>query len=279
MKRKWRRIDVALLFDPVRAFVFEMIIREAQIKALEDAAAHNFVGELSEHCKEFSPHLTKTLDDKQLNEAVEEGIKRAGNHKLDLRGPVRFYVDLMIVFGSGFDSDPQFPWIAETLAKDEELDQMSRMETIHEASQEYLEHVDGPNNIHTLKALEDLSIRMRSGIKFPEQHLGTFTLDLLKEVHPRKYERTGEDALKTLWAESMELGRERYQFTSPRSLALMAILGFAFGHHFHNDPFLPWITRTLEEKEFDDPEKRAEDLERRALIWLDAVLENAKGDK
>lgn len=253
-----------------------MIIREAQIKALEAAAARNFGGELAEHCKEFSPHLTKTLDEKQLKAAVETGIERAATHKLDLRGPVRFYVDLMIVFGSGFDSDPQYPWIAEAFAKDEELDQMSRMEAIHESSQDYLGYVDGPDNVHTLKALGDLSVRMRSGIKFPERHLGTFTLDLFKEIHPRKFDRTGEDALKTLWAESTELGREKYQFNTPRSLALMAVLGFAFGHHFHSDPFLPWIKRTLDEKEYDDPERRAEDLERRALIWLDAVLENAK---
>jgi hypothetical protein len=253
-----------------------MIIREAQKKAFEEAAAGNFVIELSQHCKEFSPHLTKTLDDDQLNRAVAEGVERAEKHELNWRGPVRFYVDLMIVFGSGFDSDPQYPWISEILGKVEELHQMERMEAIHERSQEYLTSVDGPDNVHTLKALEDLSARMRSGIVFPDQHVGTFTLDLFKQVHPRKYERTGKDALKTLWDESAELGRERFQFKEPRSLALMAIMAFAFGHQFHSDPFLPWISRTLEEKDFDNPEKRAEELERRALTWLDAVLKNAK---
>jgi hypothetical protein len=60
---------------------------------------------------------------------------------------------------------------------------------------------------------------------------------------------------------------------------LLTILGFAFGHQFDEDPFLPWISRTLDKTDFETPEHKAKELERRALIWLDAVLENTMEDK
>jgi len=256
-----------------------MIIREAQIKELEVAALGSFVIELTEHCKEFSPDLCKTLDQDQLRRAVTQGVDRADIYGLNLRGPVRFYIDLMIVFGSDFDTDPQYPWIAEELAKEEETDQFDRTEAIHTKSQDYLEYVDGPDNVHTLKALEELSVRMRSGIKFQHQNLDRHVLQLFSEVHPRKYERTGEAALRELLDEERTRGQEEYRFEEARSIALMSIMGFAFGHHFHSDPFLPWISRTLDSNDFETPDKKAEDLERRALIWLDAVLKNAKEGK
>lgn len=258
-----------------------MIIRDAQIEALKQIAVENFALDMMRHCREFSPHLAKTLSDEQLEAAVNEGISRAGKYGFNLRGPVRFYVDLMIVLGSGFDTDPQYVWAAEILTReDEDLSQMQRSEQLYEKTQEFLEKVDGEENVHTRKALKDLRGKIQSGLTF---HRGTFEPDLLalmKEIHPKKYEETGEESLKKLIHDGKEKGRKQYGFNQARSVGLVVVLNFAFGHHFDKDPFLPWISRTLEKDGFETPEKKAEELERRALIWLDAVLKNAeKEDK
>src|SRR5438045_9778383 len=99
-----------------------MIIREAQIKELEEAALGSFVIELAEHCKEFSPDLCKTLDQDQLPRGVTQGVDRADIYGLNLRGPVRFSLLLMIVSGTGFDTATQYTWLAEALAEDEGTD-------------------------------------------------------------------------------------------------------------------------------------------------------------
>ena len=93
-----------------------MIIRDAQIKILERATIDSFVAELCEHCREYAPDLLDSLNDEQLEAAVRDGISAAEKYGFDKRGPVRFYVDMMIAFGSGFDTDPQYPWVAEILA-------------------------------------------------------------------------------------------------------------------------------------------------------------------
>jgi hypothetical protein len=255
-----------------------MIIREAQVKTLEKAAVGNFVLDMFQHCREFSPYLCKTLKEKELEEAIEEGLSRAEKHGFDQRGPVRLYLDLMIVFGSSFDTDPQYPWATEILAQTEELTQMHRADALHEKTAEYLENVDGEKNKYTLEALQELSERLKAGLVFKRENFDENLLKLMKEIHPRKYEQTGEEALKKLVKSSRHKAIKEFVFKEPRAVALVAVLSFAFGHQFNADPFLPWISRTLT-KENESPEARAEDLERRATIWLEAVLKNAKENK
>ena len=256
-----------------------MIIRDAQIKALEQAAVENFALEMANHCREFSPYLTKTLNDEQLETAISHGIKKAESYGFDQRGPVRFYLDLMIVFGSSFDTDPQYPWTAEILAQIEEMSQIQRSEALHEKTTDYLEKVDGKENAHTLAALQELSDRIKKGLTFRRDSFDADILTLMKEVHPRKYEETGEDQLRKLIKVGRKKGLTDYGFKKPRPVALMVVLAFAFGYEFNNDPFLPWISRTLGKTDFETPELKADELERRALIWLDAVLKNAKENK
>lgn len=266
-----------------------MIIRKAQIEVLEQAAVDNFVLDMFRHCREFSPYLTKTLNEKQLEHAIRDGIKRAESHGLDQRGPVRFYLDLMIVLGSSFDTDPQYPWAAEILAKKEvekteqtaeteELSQLQRTEALFDKTADYLEKVDGEKNAYTLEALQELSDRIKAGMSFRKSSFDADMLNLMKEIHPRKYEETGEEPLRKLIKIGRKKGLQTYEFKEPRAVALMVVLSFAFGHEFDKDPFLPWISKTLS-KEKTAPEAKAEELEKRAVIWLDAVLKNAKEAK
>lgn len=289
-----------------------LVIRKEQIEALEKDASKHFVSHLCSHCEEFSPHLCKTLKKDELRNAVEYGVERAKEYGFDLRGPVRYFVDLMIVLGSGFDTDPQYPWAAEALRignPDEEQDeteeqaseeaegaqdpvsqtqyghekeeekespaeQMERSEALSDRVSDYLKKVDGKDNVHTLDALRLLSARYREGIEFRLDGFDQNMIKLMKETHPRKVEETGEEALLQLISDARKKATERYSFTKARSLGLMCILMFAFGHQCDSDPFLPWISRTLDRTGEEDPEVVAEDLEKRALIWLDAVLKN-----
>ena len=270
--------------------ISKMIIRKKQIEALEEAAVDNFVSEMAKHCEDFSPQLTKTLKDEQLKDAVRFGIGKAEKYGFTQRGPVRFFIDLMIVFGSGFDTDPQYPWIAEILNSSDETEteaevenetedensveqiatpavqtedenepsQIERSEQLFEETAEYLKKVDGEENEHTLKSLQELSNRLEQGLTFRKESFDADMLKLMKEIHPRKYEATDEDALRQLVRNSRHKGLKDFEFRKPRSVALVVVLGFAFGHEFDQDPFLPWISRTLNKEDIPPEEKSAE---------------------
>jgi len=249
-------------------------LQDAQLDVFRRKALDRYVAELVEHCRKFAPALCATLDDAQLERAVRSGIERARADGFNERGPVRFYIDLMIVFGAGFSRDPQYPWIAKIL--EGPGSQLERTEALHTRVAVYLAEVDGKDNVYTLAALRELQRLVSLGLDLSPEGFHDELLALMAEVHPRKAAQADEGALRRLIAQAEASCRARYGFRAVRSYALWAVMGFAFGHAFDSDPFLPWIAKTVTAKrETRDPEDAAQRLERRALIWLEAVLNNA----
>lgn len=253
-----------------------MIIRDAQIKILERASVDSFVAELCEHCREYAPELLGSINDEQLEAAVRHGIAAAENYGFDKRGPVRFYVDMMIAFGSGFDTDPQYPWAAEILANPEGMTQMELSEALHNKATEVFAIVFGPESAHSNEALEKMLGKVKEGISFKREGFRQEMLSLFKDVHPMKYDLVGEEGLKSLIDFAISRGDERYGFKAPRSMALMTMMMFALGHKFDQDPFHAWVAHSLKDETGETPDKTAEKLEKRVLIWFDAVLKKAK---
>lgn len=261
-----------------------LIIREAQIAAFQRGALDGYVTELVAHCREFSPHLCKTLSGAELRAAVAQGVERAAAHGFDMRGTIRYFVDLMIILGSGFDTDPQYGWAAEILARKDTLGQMERAEALHVRVSEHLAEVDGDHNRYTRQALADLEVWLKRELSVRAETVEEDTLSLMTEIHPRKVAATGDEALRRLIASGIERARRRYGFQEPRSLLIMVVMMFAFGHHVDADPLLPWVGRALRRRDPDTrrtpavAERAAARLERRARIWLTAVLRNTKED-
>lgn len=253
-----------------------LTIHKEQVAAFEQSALDDYAVELMDHCREFSPHLCKTLRPEELEGAIREGITRAMAHGFEQRGPVRFYVEMMMIFGSGFDTDPLYPWAVEILGRQYYPTPMAQAEALHERAVKYLAKVDGKDQVHALQALGDLAEFVRRGISFRLDTFKDDTLRLMAEIHPRKVAETGEAVLSKLVNDGVARGRTLYGFQELRSQVLMVVLMFAFGHHFDRNPFLPWIGRALQRREDVAPDRAAERLERRALIWLDAVLRRAK---
>ena len=77
-----------------------MRIRSEQITALENAMARRFQDEMVAHLAEFSPPLFRVIKEDQMREAVRFGIQKAGQYGFTLRGPIRLYLELMLLFGS-----------------------------------------------------------------------------------------------------------------------------------------------------------------------------------
>jgi hypothetical protein len=249
-------------------------IRADQLRVFERAAAESYVLEIVEHCRGFAPELCATLHRDQLVEAVRYGIEQARQSGLDQRGPVRLYVDLMIVFGAGFLRDPQYPWIAETLAAPGS--QLDRTEALCARAEVYLARVDGEGNRYALAALRELARRVRLGLQLSHERFQDDLLEWMIEVHPRKVTETGPDLLRELIERGRERALQQRGFRDARSQALWVALMFAFGHAFDSDPFLPWIQRSFSSRRAaGDPGFAAQRLERRALIWLQAVLRNS----
>jgi hypothetical protein len=248
-----------------------VIIRNEQMEELGKAVARAFEGEMVTHLAEFSPPLFNAIKEEQLREAIRFGISRAGEYGITFRGPVRFYLELMLLFGSHFDRDPQYPWATEILKDQNSAPQMQRAERIYEKTLDYRKNVTGPQEVYTLKALRSISMLDRQPLPVSAANFGPSMLKELARIYPQKAAYVGADRLEVLVNKGIAAALS-YGFSTVRAIALPVVLMFGFGHNCFADPLYPWIAKTLDNSAIADPDDRAKRLEETAVTWLDQVL-------
>jgi len=255
-----------------------LAIRGEQMKVFEDAALRSFKEEMLTHLRDFSPPLFKTAGEAQMRAAIDLGISRAATYGFTFRGPVRLYLELMLLFGSHFDTDPQYPWAGQILVDLNFGSQMQRAEMLYEKTMDYREKVAGPEDNYSLDALRNIAVFAKTLIDIPQNNFAAFMLQEISQLYPQKVAYTGADALTALIRKGME-GAQRQRFGTARGAALVTVLMLGFGHGCGNDPLYPWIMKTLKDETITDPDARASRLEKRALTWLEHVLVNSNASR
>lgn len=246
-----------------------LVIRSKQMKALEQAALGLFEEEMIDHSKDFSPRLCEVIGDEQFRVAVHSAIERAMSYGFTNRGPIRLFIEMMFLYGSAFDTDPQYPRVGIILR--DPSDQMWRAEQIHKDQLHYLEEVSGPNALHVHIALRNLRAFAQRPISFSSDNFVAGMLQAAHNIFSEKASYIGKENLTAL----IEEGRtdaKNFGFSTGRGQALVVILMFAFGHGCARDPLYPWIQRTLQDERITAPADRAARLEKKALTWLDFVI-------
>ena len=248
-----------------------LVIRNNQITTLEEFSLNDFENELVGHCQKFAPKHSEVIEESGVREVVRLGITRAENYGLTNRGPVRFYVEMMFMFGSDFDTDFQMPWAQGVLNNEAIADQTQRADILHDKMAEYLEQVYGPDDKYSLDALSRLNKARTEDYNLTKQDFDRQIVAVLRQIYPQKCDYLGEELLGTLIQHGKNLARS-HSITSVNGAALMTALTLALGHGFATDPLFPWISKTLEDGLIPDPNERAERLQKRMKIYLDQAL-------
>lgn len=246
-----------------------LVIRQAQMDVFKEAALASFENEMVAHSQEFSPKLCKVIGEERVRLVVRNGITRAGGYGFTNRGPIRLYIEMMFLFGSGFDSDPQYPWAGSILR--DSTEQMARAERLYEQVLDYQEKVSGPDGVNTIEALRSLPLLAHQPLEFSSSNFVTGMLREMANIFPKKAAYVGEEGLRGLIRESCEVAKGA-RFSTSRGYTLMVALMYAFGHGCADDLLYPWLSNTLTDERIVDSLARAERLERKALTWLDHVL-------
>lgn len=250
-----------------------MIIRQASEVAFQKMALTAFEDEMVKHCREFAPTICKPLSREQLRSAIRHGMAQAQTKGFTRRGSVQFYLDTMLLFGSGFATDPQYPQFAEALGRDDFEFEMQKAEELFDVVKERLEHVAGTDYRYTRGCLRRL-LRLLEG-DVPVQK-DSFAIDMLRifdEVHPDKSQAAGPIANEAIVRQAVERARDGYGFTGLRSVAVFAILMWFCGHDCDQDPFRPWIRETLTNPTIQGTEAVGVQLEKRAIAFFEAYLQ------
>lgn len=248
-----------------------LTIRANQMNIFKKAALLSFEDEMVKHLAKFSPPLYKTVGEEQMRKVIQLGINQAAQYGLTHRGPVRFYLELMLLFGSYFDTDPQYPWAAEILTNEDLGSQMQRAGRLYEKTMDYRQKVGGPEDIYTLEALKRIAVLARQPLNIPANNFIPIMQREIVHIYPQKAGYVGASGLEALIRKGMG-GAKRQQFMTERGMTLVVVLMLAFGHGCGKDPLYPWIAKTLQDEKISSPEERVKRLENKSMTWLEHAL-------
>lgn len=249
-----------------------LIIRHAQLAAFGRAASQSFEDDIVGRLQRFAPHHAAGIGEDAVRLVVRDGITRAASYGFTQRGPVRFYLQLMFMFGSDFDTDPQWPrWTHDLLRSGSIADQMGRANRLHRGLQDFLQRVAGPGNALARAAVYNFRRVAGEPLPFPPDQFTDGMLQQMREIYPERVDYVGRDALVAL-IEEAKVVAGRHGLTTPRGMALTCLLMFELGHGCFRDPLYPWIGRTTIETRHLDPEPRTRRLEGRTRAYMELII-------
>lgn len=176
-----------------------MVIRPEQMAQMEQYAERAFQSEMADHLHAFAPARTRSMGGEWLKTLVNTGVSRARGHGFTLRGPLRLYLDLMFLFGSDFDTDPQYPWAGEVLK--EQGMEMERACLLYGASREAMNKIAGPDGALMALGLGRIAETPLRDFHPEEQN---WTPQALCRAYPEKARHAGPEGMRALFGEAAE---------------------------------------------------------------------------
>jgi len=244
-----------------------LTIRPQQDEAFRQSALQRFEDGMVAHLGNFAPKHCEVIGEPAVRNVIRLGMQRAKGHGFTNKGPVRFYLELMMMFGGYFDTDIQLPWASRVLAESKSRDQMARADRLYSAFQEYAREVLGPGYQFEFEALRRLSKMQPEDLPVSIDKPEEFGATTLGNAYPEKTKYLGETIVREVVRDAVKLA-ESYSVNTPRGAAPFVVLAFTAGHRFDKDPVFPWIQATLEDQRFPDPNERADRLYARAMMYL-----------
>lgn len=247
-------------------------IRNAQMAILARTRASQFEDEMVVHLRGFAPKHCAVIGEENVRRAIGLGVERATRYGFTSYGPVRFYLEMMFLFGSHFDTDPQTTWASEVLRQGGLEPELARADRLHQRVTEYLRLVSGPDHVHIFQSLRYTRAAADRPLAFTSDDLEAGLLAEFGRAHPEKVTFLGKEPLRLLIRRGTEAA-QAYDVHSARGIAVFCMIMFAAGHGFMDDPLLPWASQTLGAPERQrDGEQLADKLQARGVIYLDYVL-------
>lgn len=213
-----------------------LIIRNEQMEAFEQAAFENFQRGMVKHVREHFPKHVEVFGEETILNVIRHGCDRAKEYEFTTEHEVCLFIDLMIMLGSGFDTDPQLPWTAEILGDESIAEPTDRIDHLYARAMAYLDRVIGPEKVFPIP------VYLRAKRLTWEKIQSRFAGDLLQngsafcaELWPEKHNEMGPDLVQALIGDAETLARTR-RITALPDVGVYAAFMFILGHEFCKDP-------------------------------------------
>ena len=247
------------------------VIRNTQMEVFRASALQKFEGEMMEHVASFFPHHYRSMGEEATLSTIRLGYDRAKSYGFRTRRSVCLYLTNMLMLGSHFDCDPQYPWASEILNDKMEQDPKERIDLLTDKSLEIFMQISGERQIYLTRAL--LVLLDNAGSIFKRLSRGGLKSALinLNRIFPRRYQAIGEPALRQLIIHGTDRAG-KYGIRVESDVSIYIVFMFLMGSGFDRDPQFPWVGEVLNDAGVADQGEKIGLLYHRATDKLKSLL-------
>jgi hypothetical protein len=109
-------------------------LRAAHLRAFEQAALEQFEDRMAAHVREEFPEEWEGLGEATVRQHIGHGLAKAESYGITAEQDVCLYIDLVILLGPNFDTDPTMPWARAILRDPGRPDPSARMEHLYDVA-------------------------------------------------------------------------------------------------------------------------------------------------
>jgi hypothetical protein len=108
-----------------------LTIRKEQMQALSRVTIQEFEKDMAQHLTQFFPDESAAMGDKALRAHIRHAIARAKEYGVTSERDLCKYLNLTMVYGRDFDTDPELEWMRDFLTDPEVPDPSERMSRLY----------------------------------------------------------------------------------------------------------------------------------------------------
>ena len=112
-----------------------LVIRNEQIKVLEQIARKSFEDRMMEYLSRQLPDVCRIMDEATVRESIQKGIEHAGRYGIISEYDVARYIELRHRFSQDFETVFDAPWAKEIL-ENPDMDSHPKMNELWERARE-----------------------------------------------------------------------------------------------------------------------------------------------
>lgn len=251
-----------------------MVIRSEQRQALADLGSDVYVSSAVEHLERYSPALATGSGRVALEKFARHGLSSAKSAGFTSGPTLQLYLELMVTFGAGFDSDPQYGWLHPYLQPAADTSAVERARLLHFHAISYLDRAFGVEREHALSSLrrgQEMTIEQVRKVDLEDQ-----AMRLVGWIHPQRAAFLEVEAVRILVRDSRGEAL-KLQLPVNEGKVVVFLMKFAFGHMVLSDPLYAWVGNSLDAQKSTDAQQRLERLVERLRTYLASVERSMGG--
>ncbi len=243
-------------------------IRKKQYKELGKVTLKQFEDEMVGHLKKYFPKYYEIYGEPLIRKVIQYGIARAESYGFVTKRDTPLYIDLMLLLGSQFDEDLQYPWATHILTDKAITEPVARADQLYDRAMKFMDEAWGEKNEYFVRA----KIRVKD---YPMDQLSRASSEnieprctaVLKDIWMNKYNTLGNSVNIQLVQLAKE-NAQNYGITSERGIILFGILMLLLGSGFDEDIQYPWASSILHDATIQSTTNKMDELYKAAIDFF-----------